>query len=55
MQQYTPTVLRWEYSIPDYVQLILSRELFTTFSDESYLGLQMPVMTVDDTVSISLS
>ena len=39
VQQFTPTVLRWEYSVPDYVQLIPSRELLTTFSDESYLGL----------------
>lgn len=55
VQQYTPTVLHWEYSVPDHVRLIPNRELCTTFSDDSFLGLRVPVMTVDDTVSISLS
>ena len=53
--QFSLPVVHWEIVVPENIILIPNQKLCTTFSDEFFLGLRIPVKTVDGNVSLSIS
>ncbi len=55
LMQFSLPVVHWEIVVPENIILIPNQKLCTTFSDEFFLGLRIPVKTVDGNVSLSIS
>ncbi len=54
LMQFSLPVVHWEIVVPENIILIPNQKS-TTFSDEFFLGLCIPVKTVDGNVSLSIS
>ena len=55
VKKFYPVQLKWIYNLPENILLIPNSKICETFSDESFLGLCIPVRTVDENVQFSLS
>lgn len=53
--QSSEVLLKWDFQIPLNIILIPNTQLCTTISDESFVGLRVPVRTVDEKVTLTIS
>ena len=55
IMQFIPPILHWTFEVPEHIILIPNQKLCTPFSDDFFLGLRVPVKTVDENVSLTIS
>lgn len=55
IMQFAPPILQWTFEVPENIILIPNQTLCTSFSDDCFVGLRVPVKTIDEKVCLTIS
>ena len=54
IQTFPQVIHDWEFLVPENILLVPNKSLCRTFSDESFLGIRVPVRTINEEISLSI-